>query len=129
MAFALVAAASAILELERRPIKILSERFLRGLSAGLIAVFVAYFVTLIYMDVQFFKATCQTEEFLQANKEVELISLKPVPISHRFDVLHGDRVTRYYMAHFGGIDTNPKDCRNVITSQYYGIKAIVAVDD
>ena len=129
MIFALVAASTAILELERRPIKILSEKILRGISAGLIAVFIAYFLTLIYMDVQFFKATCQTEEFLQNNKEVELISLKPVPISHRFDAIHGDRVTRYYMAHFGGIDTNPKDCRNVITSQYYGIKGIVAVND
>ena len=129
MVFALVASANALFELERRPIKILPEKILRGVSASLIAVFVAYCATLIYMDVQFFKATCQTEEFLQTHKDVELIKLQPVPISHRFDRIHGDRVTRYYMAHFGGIDTNPKDCRNVIAAQYYGIKAIVAVND
>ena len=129
MVFALIASASALFELERRPIKILSERILRGVSASLVAVFVAYCATLIYMDVQFFKATCQTEEFLQTHKDVELIKLQPVPISHRFDRIHGDRVTRYYMAHFGGIDTNPKDCRNVIAAQFYGIKAIVAVND
>ena len=128
MVFALVASASALFELERRPIKILPEKILRGVSASLIAVFVAYCATLIYMDVQFFRATCQTEEFLQTHKDVELIKLQPVPISHRFDRIHGDRVTRYYMAHFGGIDTNPKDCRNVIAAQYYGIKAIVAVE-
>ncbi len=129
MVFALIASASAILELERRPIKFLSEKILRGVSAGLIALFIAYFVTLIYIDVQFFKATCQTEKFLQTHKDIELIELQPVPISHRFEKIHGDRVTRYYMAHFGGIDTDKNDCRNIITSQYYGIKGIVAVNE
>ena len=88
MVFALVASASAIFELERRPIKILPEKILRGVSTGLIAVFLAYCATLIYMDVQFFKATCQTEEFLQTHKDIELIKLQPVPISHRFDRIH-----------------------------------------
>ena len=37
--------------------------------------------------------------------------------------------TEAQVAHLGGIDTNPKDCRNVIAAQYYGIKAIVAVND
>jgi len=124
MVFALVASASAIFEMERRPFKI----NLRGVSTGLIALFVAYFVTLIYVDITFYNSTNRQLEFIRQNSQLDCIALPPIEVSHFFEKIHGDRVTRYYMAHFGGIDIHADDCRNIMTSQFYGIKGIVAVE-
>ena len=119
MVFALVAASSAISELKINLSKI---------STALTALFVAYMLTLIYVDVTFYNSTQRQLEFIRQNAQVDCIALKPIDVSHRFEMIHGDRVTRYYMAHFGGIDTHADDCRNIMTSQFYKVKGLVAVE-
>ena len=132
MTFILVAATSAILELERQrfnPTLNLPKKILRGVSMTLATVLTIYCLTLIYVDISIFNATRRQIRHIERNAELELIKLPPLPISHRFDKIHGDRTAVPYLKFLAGIEENPNYYINILVAQYYGVRRIVAVDD
>lgn len=132
LAFVLVASTSAILEMERQHLTFslqLPKKFLRGVSATLTAVLVAYFLTFIYVDISIFNAARRQVRYIQRNAELDPILLPPMPIRHRFEKIHGDRSAVPYLKHLAGVRENPNFYLNVLVAQYYGVKHVVAVND
>ena len=131
MIFALVASSIAVVELDRQRFKFtlnLSEKIRRGLVVGVSATFLIYCATLIYVDVTVFNATNRQLQYIRQNASLDVIELPPLEVSHLFDKIHGEKSLNIYTRHFGGVVANPKDCRNIFVSQYYGVKSVVAVD-
>ncbi len=131
MIFALVSSSIAIAELETRRFKFtpdLPKKILRGLSIGVLTIFFMYCATLIYVDVTVFNASRRQEQYIRQNAQLDAIPLPPLPTSHLFDKIHGEKSLNIYTKHFGGVVANRKDCRNIFVSQFYGVKSVVAVD-
>ena len=132
LSFALVASTSAILELERQSLTFslqLPKKFLRGLSATLATILIAYFLTLIYVDISVFNAARRQVRYIERNAYLDVIELPPLPIRHRFAKIHGDRTAVPYLKFFAGIEENPHFYINLFVSQYYGVRSVVAVPE
>lgn len=132
LTFILVASTSAILEMERQHLKItlnLPKKFLRGVSITLTTLIIAYFVTLIYVDISIFNAARRQVRYIERNTQFDPIPMPIMPIRHRFEKIHGDRTAVPYLNFFAGIIDNPNFCLNLLVAQYYGVRHVVAVGD
>ncbi len=132
LSFVLVASTSAILELERQSVTFnlqLPKKFLRGLSATLATILIAYFLTLIYVDISVFNAARRQVRYIERNAYLDVIELPPLPIRHRFAKIHGDRTAVPYLKFFAGIEENPHFYINLFVSQYYGVRSVVAAPE
>ncbi len=130
--FTLVAATSAILQLKRSDFNLslyLPKKFLHGVSVALTTILVAYFVTIIYVDISIFNASRRQVRYIQRNAELDPIELSPLPVRHRFEKIHSDRSAVIYLDHLGGILDNPNYCLNLMLAQYYGVRHVVAVEE
>ncbi|MBR4903766.1 MAG: hypothetical protein IKZ53_03775 [Selenomonadaceae bacterium] len=132
LTFILVASTSAILEMERQHLKLslnLPKKFQRGISIALTSILFAYFVTFIYVDISIFNAARRQVRFIQRNAQADPIPMPRMPIRHRFEKVHGDRTAVPYLNFFAGINENPNFCLNMLVSQYYGVRHVVAADN
>lgn len=132
LAFILVASTSAILEMERRRLMFslqLPKKFRRGVSVALTSILVAYFLTFIYVDISIFNAARRQVRYIERNAQFDPIQMHPMPIRHRFEKIHGDRSAVPYLKFFAGIIENPNFCLNMLVSQYYGVRHVIAVKD
>ncbi len=129
LAFILVASTSAILESERQRLKFslnLPKKFQRGVSIALTSILIAYFATFIYVDISIFNAARRQVRYIERNSELDPIPMPQMPIRHRFEKIHGDRTAVPYLKFFAGVIENPNFCLNMLVSQYYGVKHVVA---
>lgn len=132
MAFVLVASTSAILEMERRRLTFnlqLPKKFRRGVLVALTSILVAYFLTFIYVDISIFNAARRQVRYIERNEQFDPIQMHPMPIRHRFEKIHGDRSAVPYLKFFAGVIESPNFCLNMLVSQYYGVRHVVAVND
>ncbi len=132
LAFILVASTSAILEWERQRLTIsltLPKKFQRGLAVALTSILFAYFMTFIYVDISIFNAARRQVRFIERNTHLDPIPMPPMPIRHRFEKIHGDRSAVPYLKHFAGIIDNPNFCLNMLVSQYYGVRHVIAAKE
>ena len=132
LAFILVASTSAILEMERQRLTFslqLPKKFRRGVSVALTSILVAYFLTFIYVDISIFNAARRQVRYIERNAQFDPIQMHPMPIRHRFEKIHGDRSAVPYLKFFAGVIENPNFCLNMLVSQYYGVRHVIAVKD
>ena len=132
IAFTLVAATSAILEINRPNFNFslnLPKQFLHSVSIALTTVLIAYFITIIYVDISVFNASRRQVRYIQRNSELDPVELPPLPVRHRFEKIHTDRTAVMYLDHLGGILDNPNYCLNLMVAQYYGVRHVVAIKD
>ncbi len=132
MAFTLVAATSAILELSRPNFKLnlqLPKKILRGVTTIVTSALIVYFVLLIYVDISVFNAARRQVRYIERNATLDPIELPPLPVRHRFDSIQGDRTGVPYLRHLGGINDDANFYINRFVARYYGVKHVVGVDD
>ena len=132
MAFTLVAATSAILELSRPNFKLtlnLPKNFLRGVTVTVTTALIVYFVLLIYVDISVFNAARRQVRYIERNATLDPIKLPPLPVRHRFDVIQGDRTGVPYLKFLGGINNDANFYINRFVARYYGVRHVVGVDD
>ncbi len=132
MAFTLVAATSAILELSRPNFKLnlqLPKNFLRSVTAIATSALIVYFVLLIYVDISVFNAARRQVRYIERNATLDPIELSPLPVRHRFDSIQGDRTGVPYLKFLGGINGDANFYINRFVARYYGVKHVVGVDD
>ena len=132
MVFVLVASTSAILELNRPNFNFklnMSKKFLRGVSIVLTSTLVAYFATLIYVDISVFNASRRQVRYIQRHADLDPIQLPPLPVRHRFDKIHGDRTAVQYMHYFGGMKEDPNFYMNLLIARYYGVRHVCGAEE
>ncbi len=132
LSFILVASSSAILELERQHLKAgldLPKKFLRGVSLVLTFSCIAYFATLIYVDISIFNAARRQVRYIHRTAYLDPIPMPRMPIRHRFEKIHGDRSAASELDYFAGIEPKLNSCRNSCVAQYYGVRHVIAVDN
>ena len=132
MVFILVASTSAILELNRPNFNFtlnLPKKFLRGISVTVVTLLVAYFATLIYVDISVFNASRRQVRYIQRNAELDPILLPPLPVRHRFDKIHGDHTAVPYMHWLGGMKEDPNFYMNLLIARYYGVRHVAGVEE
>ena len=125
MVFMLVAATSAIAELERR----LPKNFLRGAAAILLAALTFYFATLIYVDISLYKDAQRQIEFICQHRDLDPIPITPLRVHHRFDKIHAESSVVPYVTHFAGVEPKFESSWNSCVAQYYGAHYVFAVDN
>ena len=128
LVFILVAATSAILELERQHLKI-TKKFFHTVSIILTISLVSYFATIIYVDISVFNSARRQVRYIQRNAQFDPIQLHKLPIRHRFEKIHGDRSAVPYLKYFAGVKENPNYFLNILVAQYYGVRHVAGVDD
>ena len=126
LAFILVAATSAILEMERLHFS-LPKKNLRPVFVAFTAIFVVYFATFLYTDISFFNAARRQARYIQRNVEVDPVPLSPLQVRHRFEELHGDKSATSYLKYFGGVRSDENYCINLLVARYYGARHVMAV--
>ncbi|MBE8954434.1 MAG: hypothetical protein SR2Q5_02030 [Quinella sp. 2Q5] len=123
MIFVLVAATIALNEL-RVPVK-----FLRTASAILLTALVAYFATLIYVDISLYKDAQRQIEFIRTHRDIDPVPISPMRVRHRFDWLHAQSSVVPYVTHFAGVEPKFESSWNSCVAQYYGAHYVFAVDE
>ncbi len=126
LSFILVAATSAILEMERLHFT-LPKKNLRPVFVAFTAVFVVYFATFLYTDISYFNAARRQARYIQRNVEVDPVPLSPMQVRHRFEELHGDKSATAYLKYFGGVRADENYCLNLLVARYYGARHVMAV--
>jgi len=131
MVFVLVAATSAILELNRPNMRLslnVPKKILRPVAIVVTSTLIAYFATLIYVDISVFNASRRQVRYIQRNAELDLILLPPLPVRHRFDKIQGDKTAVPYMHWLGGMKEDPNFYLNLLIARYYGVKRVAGVE-
>ncbi len=119
LAFVIVAATTAMLELDLPPIKI------RGLTAVLTVLIAAYALSLIYVDVSIYRASLRQAQYVREHAQLNPVPMPPMNLRHRFDKIHGTKTAVQFMEFFAGIEPRPNHCRNALAAQYYGAKYLL----
>ncbi|MBR2519535.1 MAG: hypothetical protein IKE46_07110 [Selenomonadaceae bacterium] len=128
LAFILVAASSAILEMERLHFS-LPKKILRPVFVAFTAVLVVYFATFIYTDISIFNAARRQARYIQRNVKVDPVPLSPMQVRHRFEEIHGDKSATAYLEYFGGVRKNENFYLNLLVARYYGARHVLAVEE
>lgn len=123
MVFMLVASTIALEKLSA------PKNFLCAISAALTVTLVAYFGTLIYVDISLYKDAQNKIEFICQHRDLDPVPISPMRVRHRFDKIHVESSVVPYVTHFAGVEPKFESSWNSCVAQYYGAHYVFAVDE
>ncbi|MBR5914049.1 MAG: hypothetical protein IKZ58_06790 [Selenomonadaceae bacterium] len=100
------------------------------LSKGIFIIICIYAASIIYSYALISESWKDQLNFILENRQSEVIYIpSPPPLSsvQKFlEHIHGADCPTSFIIHFGGLTTNKNYCINLMISQYYGVKSIIA---